>query len=85
MESWRPEHSIDDTMAIAEEEGKEPASRTRGRRICPMCELECRKNAWPSLTEAERVAHPNYCTHDKVLMGMKSMHKGSYKGKVGDC
>eukprot|EP00975_Prorocentrum_lima_P035585 7480445-Prorocentrum_lima.AAC.1 len=48
-------------MTIAEEEGKEPASRRRGRRICPMCELEYRKNEWPSLTEAERVANPNYC------------------------
>eukprot|EP00975_Prorocentrum_lima_P006119 1320943-Prorocentrum_lima.AAC.1 len=36
MESWRPEHSIDDTMTIAEGEGKEPASRRRGRRICPL-------------------------------------------------
>eukprot|EP00975_Prorocentrum_lima_P064114 12895556-Prorocentrum_lima.AAC.1 len=35
-ESWRPEHSIDDPMTIAQEEGKAPAASRRGRRICPM-------------------------------------------------
>eukprot|EP00975_Prorocentrum_lima_P041553 8728585-Prorocentrum_lima.AAC.1 len=63
-------------MTIADEEGKEPASRRRGRRICPICVLECRKNEWPSLEEAERVENPNYCTHDKVMMDMKSINKG---------
>eukprot|EP00975_Prorocentrum_lima_P045418 9510502-Prorocentrum_lima.AAC.1 len=62
-------------MAILQEEGKEPASRTRGRRICPLCELECRKNGWPSLTEEERIASPNYCTYERVYQDLKSMNK----------
>eukprot|EP00975_Prorocentrum_lima_P039727 8346628-Prorocentrum_lima.AAC.1 len=66
IESWRPDHAIDDPMTIAQEEGNEPASRRRGRRICPLCELECRKNEWPSLTEAEWIASPNYCTYERV-------------------
>eukprot|EP00975_Prorocentrum_lima_P017454 3687009-Prorocentrum_lima.AAC.1 len=33
--------------------GKEPAARGRGKRSCPSCELECRKNEWPQLTEAK--------------------------------
>eukprot|EP00975_Prorocentrum_lima_P029013 6094876-Prorocentrum_lima.AAC.1 len=63
MESWRPEHQIGDPMTLAEVEVKEPASRRRGRRICPMCELRCRTNEWPQLTEAGRAANPNYCIH----------------------
>eukprot|EP00975_Prorocentrum_lima_P020076 4224780-Prorocentrum_lima.AAC.1 len=63
-------------MTIAEEEGKEPASRRRGTWICPVCKLECRMNEWPNLTEAERVANPNYCTHENVMLDMKSMNKG---------
>eukprot|EP00975_Prorocentrum_lima_P020268 4267036-Prorocentrum_lima.AAC.1 len=35
-------------------------------------------NEWPSLTEAERIANPNYCTHEKVMMDLKAMNKGSY-------
>eukprot|EP00975_Prorocentrum_lima_P012700 2690494-Prorocentrum_lima.AAC.1 len=35
MESWRPEHQIDEPMTLALDEGKEPASRRRGRRVCP--------------------------------------------------
>eukprot|EP00975_Prorocentrum_lima_P053982 11323416-Prorocentrum_lima.AAC.1 len=66
MESWRPEHQVADPMTLAEAEGEEPASRRRGRRICPRCELECRKHEWPQLTEAERAARPNHCTYEKV-------------------
>eukprot|EP00975_Prorocentrum_lima_P056029 11744287-Prorocentrum_lima.AAC.1 len=36
--SWRPEHSLDGPMTLMEEEGKEPMTGRRGRRICPMCE-----------------------------------------------
>eukprot|EP00975_Prorocentrum_lima_P002752 608163-Prorocentrum_lima.AAC.1 len=31
IESWRPEHSRDDPMTLAQEEGKEAATRRRGR------------------------------------------------------
>eukprot|EP00975_Prorocentrum_lima_P025020 5252327-Prorocentrum_lima.AAC.1 len=61
MESWRPEHQYADPMNLAQAVGKEPATRGRGKRICPFCELECRKNEWPQLTEAERAAKPNHC------------------------
>eukprot|EP00975_Prorocentrum_lima_P066086 12907161-Prorocentrum_lima.AAC.1 len=60
MESWRPEHQVVDPMTLAEAMGKEPATRRRGSMICPPCELECRKNEWPQLTEAGRAAHPNH-------------------------
>eukprot|EP00975_Prorocentrum_lima_P003534 773347-Prorocentrum_lima.AAC.1 len=63
MESWRPERQLDDPMTLADAEGKEPASRRRGRRICSMCEFKCRTNEWRQLTLAERAANPNYCTH----------------------
>eukprot|EP00975_Prorocentrum_lima_P031818 6680573-Prorocentrum_lima.AAC.1 len=65
MESWRPEHQYADLMNLQQAMGKEPATRRRGRRIRPPCELECRKNGWPQLTEAERTAHPNYCTYEQ--------------------
>eukprot|EP00975_Prorocentrum_lima_P042927 9015177-Prorocentrum_lima.AAC.1 len=59
-----------------EEEGMEPAARRRGRRISPMCELDCRKNEWPSITEAERRDHPHYCTYEQVHQDRKSTNKG---------
>eukprot|EP00975_Prorocentrum_lima_P047260 9882694-Prorocentrum_lima.AAC.1 len=59
-----------------EEEGKEPMTGSRGIRICPMCELNCRKNEWPMLKEAERVEHPSYCTYEQVMKDMKSISKG---------
>eukprot|EP00975_Prorocentrum_lima_P022458 4722773-Prorocentrum_lima.AAC.1 len=62
-------------MTLAEAEGKEPASIRRGKRICPPRESECRNNGWPQLTEAERTANPHYCTHEQVMMDMKSMNK----------
>eukprot|EP00975_Prorocentrum_lima_P019359 4078123-Prorocentrum_lima.AAC.1 len=43
IESWRPEHSLDGPMTLMEDEGKAP------RRICPICELRCRKEEWPTL------------------------------------
>eukprot|EP00975_Prorocentrum_lima_P010201 2174405-Prorocentrum_lima.AAC.1 len=62
-------------MTVAEAEGTEPASRRMGKRSCPPCELDCRKNEWPQLTESERTANPNYCTHEQVAMDMKSMNR----------
>eukprot|EP00975_Prorocentrum_lima_P051765 10842371-Prorocentrum_lima.AAC.1 len=41
IESWRPEHSLDDPMTLMQDEGKEPMTgRKKGER---MCELKCRK------------------------------------------
>eukprot|EP00975_Prorocentrum_lima_P056506 11847474-Prorocentrum_lima.AAC.1 len=40
---------------------------------------------WPSLTEAERLANSNYSTHEKVMMDLKSLNKGSYwAGTIGN-
>eukprot|EP00975_Prorocentrum_lima_P069060 12924065-Prorocentrum_lima.AAC.1 len=58
--------------------GKEPATAGRGKRICPSCELEFRKNEWSQLTEAERVNNPTYCIWEQVWSDMKSMNKGHY-------
>eukprot|EP00975_Prorocentrum_lima_P038164 8024896-Prorocentrum_lima.AAC.1 len=38
IESWRPAHSLDDPMTLMEDEGNEPMTGKRGRRICPTCE-----------------------------------------------
>eukprot|EP00975_Prorocentrum_lima_P002890 637853-Prorocentrum_lima.AAC.1 len=51
IESWREEHSLDEPMTLMDEEGTAPMTATRGRRICPMCELSCRNETWPKLDE----------------------------------
>eukprot|EP00975_Prorocentrum_lima_P058286 12232476-Prorocentrum_lima.AAC.1 len=62
-------------MTLLEEEGGEPISGSRGRRICPVCELNCRTNDWPMLKETERVENQNYCTFEHVVKDMKSINK----------
>eukprot|EP00975_Prorocentrum_lima_P024344 5121736-Prorocentrum_lima.AAC.1 len=61
IDGWRPEHSLDEPMTLMEDKGKAPMSAKRGRRMCPMCELSCRKEEWPKLQEEGRAEHPHYC------------------------
>eukprot|EP00975_Prorocentrum_lima_P038683 8125553-Prorocentrum_lima.AAC.1 len=61
-----------------EEEGKEPMTGKGGRRICPKCELKCRKEDWPKLKEQEGVDHLNYCTYEHVVTEMNAFNKGAY-------
>eukprot|EP00975_Prorocentrum_lima_P009878 2102582-Prorocentrum_lima.AAC.1 len=76
LESGRPEFQWDEPMTLAEAEGKVPATGKRGKRICRVCELECRKKEWSDFTDDQRASNPHYCTSGQVWRDMKSSTKG---------
>eukprot|EP00975_Prorocentrum_lima_P056752 11904395-Prorocentrum_lima.AAC.1 len=61
IESWRPEHALNFSEKVLDEEGRMPVLGDSGKRLCPWCELDCRWEEWPEFSEKERKEHPNYC------------------------
>eukprot|EP00975_Prorocentrum_lima_P034677 7289781-Prorocentrum_lima.AAC.1 len=59
IESWRPEHLLDASETVLDEEGKRIGER--GERICPWCELDLRWDEWPEFSEQEMGESPNKC------------------------
>eukprot|EP00975_Prorocentrum_lima_P012128 2573115-Prorocentrum_lima.AAC.1 len=60
--SNRPAHMWVDHMSLEELDGKKPPTGRKGSRICPDCEVVCRREEWRNFTQKEKDDNPGYAS-----------------------
>eukprot|EP00975_Prorocentrum_lima_P034891 7332956-Prorocentrum_lima.AAC.1 len=68
-------------MSLEELDGKKPPTGRKGSRICPDCEVVCRREEWKTFTQKEKDDNPGYATLKGVWHDMKESNKGDKWGK----